>query len=97
MNLIAAGILQTANLTETEMWSDLIYINLGVNGKARADIFLTLYRVICTGLYLAWDVTLTDNLPAGSSGNFDYVLHLVQTGFPVMLLQCCLNVVSDLS
>lgn len=96
INLIVAGILQTAKLTQTELWSDLIYIHLVVNGKVQADIFLTLYRVICTGLFLACSVetsTHTDNLPAGSSGNVDSVL--VRTGFPIMLPQCCLNVVSD--
>lgn len=43
IHLIVAGILQTAKLTQTELWSDLIYIHLVVNGKAQADIFLTLY------------------------------------------------------
>lgn len=69
IHLIVAGILQTANLT-----SDLIYIHLVMNGKAHADIFLTFYWVICTGLYLACSVetsTHTDNLPAASSGNVD--------------------------
>ncbi len=40
IHLIVAGILQATNLNQTEMWSDLIYIHLGVTGKA--DIFLTL-------------------------------------------------------
>ncbi len=55
INLIVALILQATNLNQTEMWSDLIYIHLGVTGKAQADIFLTLW-VICTGLYLARSV-----------------------------------------
>lgn len=42
VHLIVAGILQATNLNQIEMWSDLIYIRLGVTGKAQADIFLTL-------------------------------------------------------